>query len=141
MAKKKANRKKGTKRAVAKKPRGKKAARRSAATPTKKQRSAKNERARRGRLSRGLNSGRAMVIPESEPERSLAAGQSGDVEGLSDVEDVDSESVEELAEEGQDYEAEIVGGVERAGDRPGEEVRTDVEDEEEERPRPERQTL
>src|SRR5215469_3280707 len=107
MAKKKANRKKGTKRAVAKKPRGKKAARRSAATPTKKQRSAKNERARRGRLSRGLNSGRAMVV---------------------------SESVEELAEEGQDYEAEIVGGVERAGDRPGKEVRTDVE--EEERPRP-----
>lgn len=82
-----------------------------------------------------------MVIPESEPERSLAAGQSGDVQGLSGVEDVDSESVEELAEEGQDYEAEIVSGVERAADRAGEEVRTDVDDGDEERPKPERQTL
>jgi len=139
MAKKKANRKKSTKRAVAKKTRGKKTARRSAATRTKQQRTAKNARARRQRLSRGLNSGRVTVIPESEAERSLAAGQSGDVEGLSDIEDVDSESVEELTEEGQDYEAEIVSGVERAGDRPGKEVRTDVE--EEERPRPKRQTL
>lgn len=42
------------------------------------------------------------------------AGQSGDVEGLSDAESVDSESVEELAEEGQDYEAELVDAVENA---------------------------
>lgn len=79
------------------------------------------------------------MIPEIEPERTLSAGQSGDTEGLSDIEDADSESVEELAEEGQDYEAEIVSGVERAADRPGKEVQTDVE--EEERPRPDRQTL
>jgi len=45
-----------------------------------------------------------------------AAGQSGDTEGLSRTEDVDSESVEELTEEGQDYEAEIVSGVEEALD-------------------------
>jgi hypothetical protein len=140
MTKKKANnKKKSKKRAVAKKARGKKVARKKTAARANRQRAAKNLRARRQRLSRGLDSGRATVIPESEPERSLAAGQSGDVEGLSDIEDADSESVEELAEEGQDYEAEIVSGVERAADRPGEEVRTDVE--EEERPRPKRQTL
>lgn len=79
------------------------------------------------------------MIAESEPERTLAAGQSGDTEGLSDIEDADSESVEELAEEGQDYEAEVVSGVERAADRPGEEVRTDIS--EEERPKPKRRTL
>lgn len=47
-----------------------------------------------------------------------AGGQSGDLQGLSEVEDVESESVEELVEEGQDYEAELVAGVERAGDSP-----------------------
>lgn len=96
-------------------------------------------RSRRSRLSRGPDSSRATVVPEGEPERTRAAGQSGDTEGLSGIEDADSESVEELAEEGQDYEAEIVSGIERAADRPGKEVRTDLE--EEERPRPERRTL
>ena len=53
-----------------------------------------------------------------------AAGQSGDVQGLSDVEDVDSESVRELAEEGQDFEAGIVSGVENAPDPDVSEVKT-----------------
>jgi len=44
------------------------------------------------------------------------AGQSGDVQALSSVEDVDSESVEELVEEGQAFEAGIVDGVENAPD-------------------------
>jgi hypothetical protein len=44
------------------------------------------------------------------------AGQSGDDQGLSDIEDVDPESVEELADEGQGYEAGIVEGVENAPD-------------------------
>ncbi|MGC1598369.1 MAG: hypothetical protein WA774_23665, partial [Candidatus Acidiferrales bacterium] len=39
-----------------------------------------------------------------------SGGQSGDVQGLSGRELADSESVEELAEEGQDYEAGIVSG-------------------------------
>jgi len=52
------------------------------------------------------------------------AGQSGDVQGLSDVEDVDSESVAELAEEGQAYEAGIVNGVENAPDADEAEVTT-----------------
>jgi N utilization substance protein A len=43
-----------------------------------------------------------------------SAGQSGDIEGLPDEADADSESVEELVEEGQYYEAEVVDGVENA---------------------------
>jgi hypothetical protein len=55
---------------------------------------------------------------------SETAGQSGDIQGLSDVEDVDSESVRELAEEGQDYEAEIVDAIENAPDPDVSEVKT-----------------
>jgi hypothetical protein len=53
-----------------------------------------------------------------------AAGQSGDIQGISRKEDVDSESVEELAEEGQDFEAEVISGVEEALDPDEGEVRT-----------------
>lgn len=42
-----------------------------------------------------------------------SAGQSGDDQGLSQVEDAGSESVAELADEGQFYEAEAVSGMER----------------------------
>jgi hypothetical protein len=45
-----------------------------------------------------------------------SAGQSGDTQGLSDIEETDSESVEELLEEGQTFEAEAVAGVENAPD-------------------------
>jgi hypothetical protein len=50
--------------------------------------------------------------------------ESGDTQGLSNVESADSESVDELVEEGNAFEADAVAGVERAGDRPGKEVRT-----------------
>ena len=53
-----------------------------------------------------------------------SAGQSGDLQGLSRREGVDSESVEGLAEEGQSYEAEVVSGVENALDPDQGEVRT-----------------
>jgi hypothetical protein len=51
-------------------------------------------------------------------------GQSGDTQGLSGIEDVDSESVRELAEEGQDFEAGIVSGIENAPDPDVSEVKT-----------------
>jgi hypothetical protein len=44
------------------------------------------------------------------------AGQSGDLQGLSGRQGADSESVEELMEEGNAFEADVVAGVERAGD-------------------------
>jgi hypothetical protein len=47
---------------------------------------------------------------------SASGGQSGDTQQLSRKEDVDSESVEELEEEGQYFEAEAVSGVENAKD-------------------------
>src|SRR5271170_7791730 len=53
-----------------------------------------------------------------------AGGQSGDNQGLSRKESADSESVEELAEEGQDYEAEVVSGVQNARDPDQGEVTT-----------------
>jgi len=43
-----------------------------------------------------------------------SAGQSGDLQQFSDVADADSESVEELLEEGNAFEAEAVQGVEDA---------------------------
>lgn len=42
--------------------------------------------------------------------------QSGDLQGISGVADADSESVQELIEEGQYYEAAVVSGVEDAPD-------------------------
>jgi len=53
-----------------------------------------------------------------------SAGQSGDLQGLSTRRYVDSESVKELAEEGQAYEAEVLSGVEGALDPDEGEVRT-----------------
>jgi hypothetical protein len=43
-----------------------------------------------------------------------SAGQSGDIQDISNVPDADSESVEELVEEGNALEAGIVDGVESA---------------------------
>jgi len=45
-----------------------------------------------------------------------SGGQAGDTQGISGRPTADSESVEELLEEGQSYEAEILNGVERAAD-------------------------
>lgn len=47
-----------------------------------------------------------------------------DSQGLSDVERADSESVSELLEEGNTFEAGVVEGVERADDTDEKEVRT-----------------
>jgi len=53
-----------------------------------------------------------------------AGGQSGDLQGLSGVEDVNDESVTELLEEGQAFEAEAISGVENALDPDEGEVHT-----------------
>jgi hypothetical protein len=53
-----------------------------------------------------------------------SAGQSGDTQGLSDVAEAGSESVEELVEEGQSFEAEVISGVEDAPDADVAEVHT-----------------
>ena len=53
-----------------------------------------------------------------------SAGQSGDTQGLSDVAGAGPESVEELLEEGQSFEAEAISGVEDAPDPDVAEVHT-----------------
>jgi hypothetical protein len=61
----------------------------------------------------------AVEGQESRPGR-----QSGDLQGLSSVEGADSESVGELIEEGNAFEANVVAGVEDAGNANEKEVRT-----------------
>ena len=53
-----------------------------------------------------------------------SAGQSGDTQGLPDVAEASSESVAELVEEGQFFEAEVISGIEDAPDADVAEVRT-----------------
>jgi hypothetical protein len=53
-----------------------------------------------------------------------SAGQSGDLQGLSNTGRANSESVDELLEEGNSFEAEVVKGVEDAGDADQGEVHT-----------------
>lgn len=53
-----------------------------------------------------------------------SAGQSGDAQRLSIVEDAKNESVEELVEEEQAFEASAVDGVEDAADHPERPVHT-----------------
>jgi hypothetical protein len=60
--------------------------------------------------------------PEGSGARS--GRQSGDLQGLSNVQGADSESVDELLEEGNAFEADAVTGVEDAEDADEREVRT-----------------
>jgi hypothetical protein len=53
-----------------------------------------------------------------------SAGQSGDTQGLSDVAEAGPESVLELVEDGQSYEAEAIEGIEDAPDADVAEVHT-----------------
>lgn len=65
------------------------------------------------------------TVPEERQARAAAAGAGGgDFGGASVVENVDSESADELLEEGQAFEAGIVSGVENAPDPDQGEVRT-----------------
>jgi len=61
---------------------------------------------------------------DAEELASDSAGQSGDAQGLSQSADADEESVEELAETDQAYEAEAVDGLEDAADHPERPVQT-----------------
>src|SRR5260370_20170392 len=61
-------------------------------------------------------------LPEEPLMRS--GRQSGDLQGLSSVQGADSESVDELLEEGNAFEADVVTGVEDAGNADEKDVRT-----------------
>lgn len=101
----------------------------------------KNKAARRERLSRGVRSvGNDIAVMSAGPG-SGSAGQSGDIQGLTDVETADSESVRELVEDGQDYEAGIIDGIENAPDADQGEIKTREVPEDEIPPRGRRNTL
>ncbi len=133
-----AKKKKGGKRAAP--PRRKKAApkrapaRRAKARPVKKTARRKPparkktiRKAKRALASRRPRRDADSRVESPLEERGLgpeAGGQSGDTEGLSREELAASESVEELLEEGQAFEAGVVSGVENALDADESEVRT-----------------
>ena len=90
---------------------------------TKKTSGVKSDSAAKPRASR--KSPRRVEAPFLQRESdSDSAGQSGDLQGLSNIESADSESVDELIEEGNAFEAGVVSGVEEAGGRGVREVRT-----------------
>jgi hypothetical protein len=66
----------------------------------------------------------ATVREEPDGMGPDSAGQSGDTQGLSDVPEAGGESVLELLEEGQAFEAEAIAGVQEAPDADVAEVHT-----------------
>jgi len=56
--------------------------------------------------------------------KNFADVESGDLQGLSRAETVDSESVDELLEEGNSFEAGVISGVQEADDEEPREVHT-----------------
>ncbi len=74
--------------------------------------------------TRGKSQGEDSVVFEPKGLGARSGGQSGDLQGLSNREGADSESVDELLEEGNAFEAEVVKGVEDVPDADEGEVRT-----------------
>ena len=64
------------------------------------------------------------AVFEQGAVRSRSGVQSGDLQGLRDIESADSESVDELIEEGNAFEADVVAGVEHADEDQEREVHT-----------------
>jgi len=113
MPKKKSSRKKQTSKTKAKRPRAKASASRSAASS---RRSSRPKSLGKIRRKRGSGTGVGSIAPAQRSAGAEAAGQSGDNERLSRIARADSQSVEELEDEGQSFEAEVVSGVEDADD-------------------------
>jgi hypothetical protein len=116
---------------AAKKKVSKKAARKSAPREKTVKAKASNKRVTRGKTKtapkkpgRRKNPGAAIEEFSLQTRVSSPGKRSGDLQGLSAVERADSESVDELLEEGNAFEADAVMGVEAAGDAEGEEVHT-----------------
>jgi hypothetical protein len=123
MPKKKSSRKKQTnKKTQTKRPRAKASARSRAAAPPRKaarrpaRKSARAQSRTKARRTRGSTTHVGSIAPGPRSSHAEAAGQSGDNERLSRVARADSQSVEELEDEGQSFEAEVVSGVEDADD-------------------------
>jgi hypothetical protein len=106
-----------------KKSAGKKTAPARNAKPLKKA-APKKKKALKKSKSRGKSQGVDAVVFEPKGLGSRSGGQSGDLQGLSNREGADSESVDELLEEGNAFEAEVVKGIEDVPDADEGEIRT-----------------
>ena len=115
--KRKAKRKAGHKKTVPRKKHAKKKA------APKRKPSGKKAAQKKKRI-RGKSESVDSVVFEPKGLGARSGGQSGDLQGLSGLEGADSESVGELLEEGNAFEAEVVKGVEDAGDADEGEVKT-----------------
>jgi hypothetical protein len=82
------------------------------------------KKARKKMRVRGKSQSVDIVALGPEGLAARSGGQSGDLQGLSNIEGADSESVSELLEEGNAFEAEVVKGVQDAGDANKSEVTT-----------------
>jgi hypothetical protein len=115
MAPKKKKRK--LKKLLQKKPAPKKKARLKKAAPKKKAPS-------RSRRARGKSQSVSTVTFDRAGLGARSGGQSGNLQGLSNAAVADSESVDELLEEGNAFEAEVVEGVQNVPDADQGEIRT-----------------
>jgi len=77
-----------------------------------------------GALKRQVWGKSQSVAVALEGQEAPASEESGDLQGLSNVAGADSESVDELLEEGNAFEAEVISGVESALDPDEAEVTT-----------------
>jgi hypothetical protein len=85
---------------------------------------AKNKKALKKTRAHGKSENVATVTFEPKGLGPRSGGQSGDLQKLSNLAGADSESVDELLEEGNAFEAGIVKGVQDADDADEGEVRT-----------------
>ena len=82
----------------------------------------KKPAAKKGTRSKGRRGGARPFSPRVR--QPFSGEQSGDLQGLSRRPSADSESVDELVEEGNAFEADAVSGVEEADNAEGREVHT-----------------
>jgi hypothetical protein len=115
------------KKAKRKKPRSRKSShikgKPAASEKARKKKAAPKPKPRR-RAPRGRANAADLVAYEQRGLGAHSGGQAGDTQGLPANSEVDSESMEELLEEGQSFEAEVLNGVENASDPDESEVHT-----------------
>jgi hypothetical protein len=126
MATKKKSKKKQT---AKKKPAAKKAIKRVTKKVTAKQpkAAAKKTKSRKIAKVKAKDTPKKVIRRVTRSARALPTTpgrESGDLQGLSRSEEADSESVSELVEEGNAFEADVISGVESADDADEQEVHT-----------------
>jgi hypothetical protein len=101
---------------------GKKAAPKKKARPKKAAQRKRAAQKKRGAREKSQAVGTVRFEPKGLGANS--GGQSGDLQGLSDSAGADSESVDELLEEGNAFEAEVVEGIQNVPDADQGEIKT-----------------